>query len=135
MFPIFYVFRILGVQGKLSYAKIIFRKYQARFSLSLKHSNKFFETGIDYRILGLSYPWIGRPLDAMHRQNVNPVSHLIWAHMGKIMLYYVMYEACQATWSSVLYAKSIPAAMPVWIFGMAMFWEYFTMVFVRSALR
>ena len=91
--------------------------------------------GADDRILGLTYPWIGRARSAMQQRNLHPGSHLIWAHLGKILLYYVMYEACQATWSSVLYGKSIPAAMPVWIFGMAMFWEYFTMVFVRSALR
>ena len=46
-----------------------------------------------------------------------------------------MYEACQAAWSVVLYAKSIPEALPVWIYGFAMIWEYFSMVFVRSALR
>jgi len=34
----------------------------------------------------------------------------------------------------VLYAKSIPEALPVWIYGFAMIWEYFSMVFVRSAL-
>ena len=45
-----------------------------------------------------------------------------------------MYEACQAAWSVVLYAKSIPEALPVWIYGMAMILEYFSMVFVRSAM-
>lgn len=34
----------------------------------------------------------------------------------------------------MLYAKSIPEALPVWIYGFAMIWEYFSMVFVRSAL-
>lgn len=34
----------------------------------------------------------------------------------------------------MLYAKSIPEAMPIWIYGFAMVWEYFSMVFVRSAL-
>ena len=45
-----------------------------------------------------------------------------------------MYEACQAAWSIVLYAKSIPEALPVWIYGLAMILEYFSMVFVRSAM-
>jgi hypothetical protein len=70
-----------------------------------------------------------------------------------------MYEACQAAWSVVLYAKSIPEALPVWIYGLgksimiptsilmhtfltlhalytrtAMITEYFSMVFVRSAV-
>lgn len=42
--------------------------------------------------------------------------------------------ACFSAWSVVLYAKSIPEALPVWIFGFAMIIEYFSMVFVRSAL-
>jgi hypothetical protein len=80
--------------------------------------------------------------------------------MTKIVLYYVMYEACQAAWSVVLYSKSIPEALPVWIYGLgelchvpsssrflknelltfmknfdtAMITEYFSMVFVRSAI-
>lgn len=33
-----------------------------------------------------------------------------------------------------MYAKSIPEALPVWIYGMAMILEYFSMVFVRSAM-
>lgn len=78
------------------------------------------------------------------------LDHLVWAHVTKIVLYYVMYEACQAgervslnclclchgvqnktnsaetntnpmtfflcsnkAWSVVLYAKSIPEALPV----------------------
>ncbi|KAL3777962.1 hypothetical protein ACHAW5_003396 [Stephanodiscus triporus] len=98
----------------------------------------FFRTmglpGADERILSLSYPWIGTARLAIANQNVHPQEHLVGAHCFKIVLYYVMYEACQAAWSVVLYAKSIPAALPVWIYGFAMIWEYFSMVFVRSAL-
>jgi len=90
--------------------------------------------GADERILSLSYPWIGSARVAISNQRVHPQSHLVWAHVTKIVLYYVMYEACQAAWSVVLYAKSIPEALPVWIYGFAMIWEYFSMVFVRSAL-
>lgn len=87
------------------------------------------------RILGLSYPWIGRARVAARNRNIHDESHLIWAHLAKIFLYYIMYEACQTAWSSVLYGKSVPEALPVWIFGFAMIFEYFTMVFLRSALR
>jgi len=90
--------------------------------------------GADDRILGLSYPWIGRARHAISRSGSFPESHLIYSHMAKIGLYYVMYEACQAAWSVVLYGKSIPEALPIWIYGLAMSWEYFSMVFVRSAL-
>ncbi|KAL7473338.1 hypothetical protein ACHAXS_013797 [Conticribra weissflogii] len=90
--------------------------------------------GADERILALSYPWIGHARGSIAQQRIHPQSHLVWAHIAKIILYYVMYEACQAAWSVVLYAKSIPEALPVWIYGFAMIWEYFSMVFVRSAL-
>ena len=131
MFPLFNVFRTMGLRA-------------------------------DERILSLSYPWIGRARVAIANQHVHPQGHLVWAHCMKIVLYYVMYEACQAgetlqihfylvpthiprstqmkfipcsqAWSVVLYAKSIPEALPIWIFGFAMIWEYFSMVFVRSAI-
>ena len=91
--------------------------------------------GADDRILGLSYPWIGRARNAVRLRAIHPDSHLIWAHIAKIALFYIMYEASQASWSVVLYGKSIPEGLPVWIYGFAMIWEYYTMVFVRSALR
>jgi len=91
-------------------------------------------SGADERILALSYPWIGSARTAIANRQIHPQNHLIWAHVSKILLYYVMYEACQAAWSVVLYAKSIPEALPVWIYGLAMILEYFSMVFVRSAM-
>lgn len=116
-------------------------------------------SGADEQILALSYPWIGAARRAIRNNNTHPQSHLVWAHMTKIVLYYIMYEACQAAWSVVLYAKCIPEALPVWIYGLgkyslsfilsletsyshnrfvhfnilsAMIIEYFSMVFVRS---
>lgn len=74
--------------------------------------------GADERILALSYPWIGADRRAVRTNQTHPQNHLICAHMTKIVLYYVMYEACQAAWSVVLYNKSIPEALPVWIYGL-----------------
>ena len=90
--------------------------------------------GAQERILSLSYPWIGVARLQISMRRTFPQSHLIAGHVCKVILYYVMYEACQAAWSVVLYAKSVPEALPVWIYGFAMIWEYFSMVFVRSAL-
>jgi len=90
--------------------------------------------GADDRILNLSYSWIGRARIAIDRRGFHTSWHLIGAHLAKIFLYYIMYEACQAAWSVVLYSKSVPAAMPVWVYAFAMIWEYFSMVFVRSVL-
>jgi len=91
--------------------------------------------GADDRILGFSYPWIGRARIAIHRHRLHPQSHFIYAYLAKLFLFYIMYEACQSAWSSVLYRRSIPANLPLWLFGYAMVWEYFSMIFVRSALR
>ncbi len=66
----------------------------------------FFRTmglpGADERILSLSYPWIGTARMAIANQHIHPQRHLVWAHCMKIVLYYVMYEACQAGETSQL---------------------------------
>ncbi len=89
----------------------------------------------DDRILSLSYPWIGRARNVVRLRNIYPDSHLISAHLLRIVLYYVMYEASQAAWSVVLYGKSVPNGLPIWVYGFTMIWEYFNLIFVRSALR
>lgn len=92
MFPVFTFFRLLGVPGA------------------------------DERLLGLSYPWIGRARNAVIRRRMHPPEHLIAAHGAKIFLYYLMYEACQAAWSAVLYGKSIQSGLQIYIFGFCMIW-------------
>lgn len=87
------------------------------------------------RILMYSYPWIGRATRLIRRQGTHPVNHFLIANVGKLFLLYTMYESCQVMWSSMLYPKSIPTNLPLWIFGNAMIMEYFSMIFVRSALR
>jgi len=87
----------------------------------------------DERILSLSYPWIGRARSAIRESRIHPGSHFLYAHSCKILLFYIMYEACQAAWSMVLYGRNVSESIPIWIYGIVMIWEYFTMVFVRSA--
>lgn len=89
----------------------------------------------DERILMYSYPWIGRATRLIRRQGTHPVNHFLIANVGKLFLLYTMYESCQVMWSSMLYPKSIPTNLPLWVFGNAMIIEYFSMIFVRSALR
>jgi hypothetical protein len=89
----------------------------------------------DERILMYSYPWIGRATRLIRRQGTHPVNHFLIANVGKLFLLYTMYESCQVMWSSMLYPKSIPTNLPLWVFGNAMIIEYFSMLFVRSALR
>jgi len=130
MFPLFSFFRRMGmryVDNKIVWVMMY-------LFVILTNALSLFDSGADERILAMSYPWIGIAHTAIRNRNIHPQSHLIWAHLAKILLYYIMYEACQAAWSVVLYAKSIPESLPVWIYGMAMILEYFSMVFVRSAL-
>jgi len=97
------------------------------------------------RILALSYPWIGV---AMHRMSNPPQQsqrdrhsislyssrHMVTSQITKVFLYYLMYEACQVSWSSLLYGvKSQPQGLPIFLFGMVMIWEYFVVIFMRSA--
>lgn len=91
--------------------------------------------GIDDRVLDFSYPWVGRARRAIRTRNLHPMNHYVGAHIAKLFLVYTMYESCQVAWDGFLYSKSVPANLPLWIFGAAMVCEYFTIVFVRSAVR
>jgi hypothetical protein len=91
--------------------------------------------GIDDRILEYSYPWVGVARRVIRRTGNHREKYFIWAHLGKVFIVYTMYESCQYAFSSFLYGKSIPENLPIWIFGFAMLVEYFSMIFVRSAVR
>lgn len=102
--------------------------------------------GASERILGLSYPWMGLALQRasnppprssesrQHSISNYLVKHMLTSHISKVALYYIMYEACQAAWSTILYAKSVPDGLPIYLYGLTMIWEYFSMIFMRSAL-
>lgn len=90
--------------------------------------------GADDRLLEYSYPWIGRARRAVRRSGTHPQSHFLISHLAKLFLYYIMYEACQIAWITLLYNKSMPASVTLYLFSFAMIIEYFSMVFLRSAL-
>ncbi len=90
--------------------------------------------GANDRVLEMSYPWVGRARRAINRARIHPFEHYIWAHLAKLGLMYTLYESSQVAWSAMLYSKSTPANLPLWIFGNSMIYEYFNMIFVRSAL-
>jgi hypothetical protein len=90
--------------------------------------------GLNERILEYSYPWVGVARRVIRRTGNYPEKYFIWAHLGKVFVLYTMYESCQYAFSSFLYGKSIPEGLPIWIFGFAMLLEYFSMIFVRSAV-
>lgn len=96
---------------------------------------RFGVPGVNDRLLEYSYPWIGVARSVIRREGTYPVKYFIWAHLGKLFLVYTMYESCQYGFSSFLYGKSIPQNLPIWTFGFAMILEYYSMIFVRSAIR
>lgn len=91
--------------------------------------------GINDRILEYSYPWVGVARRVIRRAGNYPEKYFIYAHLGKVFIVYTMYESCQYAFSSFLYGKSVPQNLTIWIFGFAMILEYFSMIFVRSAVR
>lgn len=89
--------------------------------------------GSDRRILALSYPWLGIPVSYLQGQGRSSTS-FICGHLMSVVVYYSMYNACQIAWSEWLYDKSISIALEVWLFGVVLVWEYFSLLFVRSSL-
>jgi hypothetical protein len=88
---------------------------------------------LNLRILTDSYPWLGHPVE--HLQAVNRSTRsLIFAHLAKAMVFYMMYQACQLAWAAWLYNKSVPNGLLMWIYSLMMLWEYFAMIFIRSRL-
>ncbi|KAG5179669.1 hypothetical protein JKP88DRAFT_326354, partial [Tribonema minus] len=87
-------------------------------------------TDLDDRVLAASYPWIGRPMQALRRQN-KPTGPFIMAHLVQVVVYYTLYNAVQVAWTMWLYDKS--AQLEMSLFGMMLLWEYYCLVFVRSA--
>ena len=92
---------------------------------------RFAVARIDFATLIRSYPWLGAEL-AGRVNSGRPISPLICAHLGKVVVLYTMYEGCQVAWSFWLYNKSTPGGMKMCIFATVMLWEYFSMIFVRS---
>ena len=87
---------------------------------------------LDLHILTLSYPWLGLPVELLRAQN-KPVGPLIGAHLCRVVVLYSMYEACQLAWAMWLYDKPLPSGLVLWVYGVAMVWEYFAMIYVRCA--
>ena len=88
---------------------------------------------INTRILSLSYPWIGIPMEMLRARNQSTIPFIL-AHIFRVVIYYVMYEACQMTFSSWFYDEARPGQRELWIFSIMMLWEYYSMIYIRSSL-
>ena len=82
-------------------------------------------------VFRIAYPWLGRPIMQLqtHHRSVWP---LVFAHIFKVCVYWSIYEACQIMWNYWFFAKSVPSGMTDWAYGMFMFVEYYSMLFMRS---
>jgi hypothetical protein len=56
----------------------------------------------------------------------------VLAHLSKVLVVYVMYEACQVFWAETLYGKSGGSGVAFAVFGLIMLLEYTSMLYVRS---
>jgi hypothetical protein len=57
---------------------------------------------INARILSLSYPWIGVPMEMLRVRNQSTFPFLL-AHITRVIIYYAFYEACQIAFSLWFY--------------------------------
>lgn len=59
---------------------------------------------LQWRILSLSYPWLGVPIQRL-RARRKPLGPFILAHLVRVFVYYIMYEASQTFFAMWLYDK------------------------------
>lgn len=88
---------------------------------------------ISMRVVALSYPWIGQPLQAIihNRDSIYP---FIFAHITRVVIYYLLYIAAQAVYIDWLYNDVTFGADQLWLYAVMMIWEYYSMIYLRSAL-
>jgi len=85
------------------------------------------------RIISLSYPWLGVPIEMLRANNQSPYP-FIMGHCAKIVLYYTLYEAAQFTFSLWFYGSPYPGQKELWLYAIIMFWEYYSMIYVRTKM-
>ncbi len=88
---------------------------------------------INLRIVSISYPWIGLPLQLIRSRNQSLTPFII-GHMSKVVLYYLMYIGAQSLYLKLFYDSSVTFGLDqVWLFAVMMLWEYYTMIYVRAS--
>lgn len=59
---------------------------------------------LQFRLLSLSYPWLGVPIQRL-RARRKPLFPFVMAHLVRVFVYYIMYEASQTFFAEFLYNK------------------------------
>lgn len=101
-------------------------------SNSLCISQAFGVQVISARIISLSYPWIGLPMELFRARHQSAVP-FICAHITRVIVYYSVYEATQLAFSEWFYGQGRPSQRELWLFAIMMLWEYYGMIYVRSS--
>ena len=83
------------------------------------------------RLISLSYPWIGVPLEMLRSRHQSTTPFLI-SHLTRVIVYYSFYEACQITFGMWFYGVARPGQREMWLYAIVMLWEYYSMIYVRS---
>jgi len=86
---------------------------------------------INNRIIALSYPWLGVPIELMRTSNLSPAPFII-SHLCKVIIYYLLYEAAQLAFCMWFYNSRYPSPADLWLFGTMLILEYYSMIFIRS---
>jgi hypothetical protein len=101
IFPLFWLFRSIGLQG------------------------------ISMRIIAISYPWIGIPLQLIQHRNQSVWPFLI-AHSLRVIIYYLLYIAAQSVYLKWLYYGTTFNQGILWLYAVMMIWEYFSLIYIRA---
>ena len=102
LFPIFWLFQLVGMNA------------------------------INIRIISLSYPWIGLPMEILRTRNQSSTPFIL-GHISRVVIYYCLYAAVQVAFSSWFYDKDSPSQQELWLCAVMMLWEYYSMIYVRSS--
>jgi hypothetical protein len=69
---------------------------------------------VSARIISLSYPWIGLPME-MFRANHQSSVPFILSHITRVIIYYSLYEATQLAFSEWFYGQGRPSQRYIYI--------------------
>jgi hypothetical protein len=87
---------------------------------------------INLRIISLSYPWIGVPMELLRARSLSSVPFVL-SHISRVIVYYCLYASAQLAFSLWFYGNApSPSQQELWLCGLMMLWEYYSMIYVRS---
>lgn len=88
---------------------------------------------INMRIISLSYPWLGIPIELLQATRQSAVPFVI-AHLARVIVLYFMYESTEIFMAMFFYDQREPGSKELWLYAIMMLWEYFSMIYVRCSL-